>query len=195
MGEVTGELAELKTRFPRLVLLSSLLALAWSEVGETESASHAYEEVAASRFARMPVDSTWLRGITDCAAVCAYLGDSARAPVLSDLLAPYADQMPVGGLGVASGSVAYYVGLLATTLGNFEDAEARFQAAAAATARIDAPAWLARTRLEWARMLLGRREPGDAERARQLLGQAVGTARQLGLGTVERRAAELSEVT
>ena len=45
--------------------------------------------------------------------------------------------------------------------------------------------------LEWARMLLTREEPGDADRARGLLGQALGTARELGLATVERRAVEL----
>jgi hypothetical protein len=54
-----------------------------------------------------------------------------------------------------------------------------------------APTWLARTHLEWARMLLMRRQPGDVERARELLGQALATARELGLGTVERRAVEL----
>ena len=42
-------------------------------------------------------------------------------------------------------------------------------------------------------MLLARRGDGDAERARELLGQALGTARELGLGDVERRAIALLE--
>jgi hypothetical protein len=50
---------------------------------------------------------------------------------------------------------------------------------------------LAHTRLEWARTLFLRREPGDDERAQDLLGQALGTARELGLGEVEHRAGEL----
>jgi hypothetical protein len=50
---------------------------------------------------------------------------------------------------------------------------------------------LARTRLEWARMLLARRRPEDADRARDLLDPALATARELGLGNVERRAVEL----
>jgi hypothetical protein len=37
-------------------------------------------------------------------------------------------------------------------------------------------------------MLMVRREAGDAERARHLLGHALATARELGLGNVERRA-------
>lgn len=84
----------------------------------------------------------------------------------------------------------HYLGLLATTIGRFDDAEARF-AAAATHERIQAPTWLARTRLEWARMLLVRRQPGDVERARELLGQALATARELGLGNIERQAVAL----
>jgi hypothetical protein len=40
-------------------------------------------------------------------------------------------------------------------------------------------------------MLVARKGSGDAERARDLLGQAVVTAWELGLANVERRAAEL----
>src|SRR5688572_15900634 len=56
-----------------------------------------------------------------------------------------------------------------------------------------APPGVARRRLEWARMLLTRRQPGEADRARELLGQALDTARELGLADVERRAVELLE--
>jgi hypothetical protein len=40
-------------------------------------------------------------------------------------------------------------------------------------------------------MLLTRRQRGDVARARELLGQALDTARDLGLGAVERRAVAL----
>ncbi|MGH8972578.1 MAG: hypothetical protein ACRD0C_05180 [Acidimicrobiia bacterium] len=93
-------------------------------------------------------------------------------------------------VGTASGSVAHYLGVLATTTGDFDEAAARF-AAAAVHERIGAPTWLARTRLEWARMLLTRRRSGDGEQAREILGQALDAARDLGLRTVERRAVEL----
>jgi len=90
-----------------------------------------------------------------------------------------------------SGSVSYYLGLLATTLGRFDETDSRFAAAEATHERIDTPSWLARTRLERARMLLTRHQPGDAERARELLRQALATARELGLANIERRAVEL----
>ena len=148
------------------------------------------ERFASSAFERLPRDVTRLRAMTSLALVSAHLRDTTRAAVLNDLLAPYADHVDVLA-GVVVGTVAHYLGLLATTLGRFDEAEERFTAAAATHERIDAPTWLARTRLEWARMLLDRRGAGDAERARELLAQALTTARELGLGNVERRAAAL----
>jgi hypothetical protein len=81
--------------------------------------------------------------------------------------------------------------MLATTVGDWSDAEARFAAAAATQQRIGAPAWVARTRLEWARMLLARAGPADEVRAQELLAQALATASELGLGKVEQEATEL----
>jgi tetratricopeptide (TPR) repeat protein len=124
------------------------------------------------------------------AQVSAHLRDTQTAAALRELLLPYSGQIvgiPVSPLG----SVAHYLGLLAATLGRFEDAEQHFAAADATNQRIGAPAWLARTRLEWARMLLARGGTGDMERARELLRQALSTARELGLARVEQRAAAL----
>jgi hypothetical protein len=56
---------------------------------------------------------------------------------------------------------------------------------------MDAPGWLALTRLEWARMLLARSESTDVARARDLLGQARAAASELGLTRIEQQAAEL----
>ena len=68
---------------------------------------------------------------------------------------------------------------------------AHFATAAGTHEGIEAPTWLARTAPGWARMLLARPGPRDAERARELLGNALTTARELGLGNVERRAVAL----
>jgi hypothetical protein len=77
----------------------------------------------------------------------------------------------------------------AATLGRVDAADVHFSDAETLAQRMAAPTWLARTRLEWAFMLLGRRQPGDAERARDLLGRALAAAAELGLGGIERRAA------
>ena len=87
--------------------------------------------------------------------------------------------------------VSHYLGLLATSLGRFGEAEAHFRATADRQVRLATPAWLAHTRYEWARMLLARRAPGDEEQARELLSEALVAARELGLANVERRTAAL----
>jgi class 3 adenylate cyclase len=191
LEEVLDPIRQAATDYPGVSSAKSLLALAYAELDRADQARTLYEELAAAEFTRLPMDAVWLRCLTDCARVCAFLGDTARAGALYRLLAPYRDQLPVFVVGTAGGSVHHYLGLLATTMGRFDDAEARFAAAAATHQRIQAPTWLARTRLEWARLLLTRHQPGDLERARELLGQAIAGARELGLGNLERNAVAL----
>jgi len=108
------------------------------------------------------------------------------------MLEPYTDQLVVGAFaGWVTGPVAFYLGPLCATVADWPAAEAYFAAAAATHGRIGAPSWLARTRLEWARMLLTRRESGDSDRASDLLRQALATARDLGLTNIERGAVAL----
>ena len=56
------------------------------------------------------------------------------------------------------GTVSHHLGILDGTLGRFDDAAERFAAAAATHERTRRRCSLARTRLEWARMLLTRRQ-------------------------------------
>ena len=175
---------------PGLPVLRALLALLLCELDRPDEAIEHYELLAVENFTGMPLNPAWIHAMPACAAVCASMGDRARAPVLFHLLEPYASQLaftPAGALG----AVAHYLAILATTFGDFEEAERRFADAAATHERIGAPTWLARTRLEWAQMLLTRAKPGDTERAHELLDQALATARNRGLTNIERRAIEL----
>jgi hypothetical protein len=107
------------------------------------------------------------------------------------MLEDHADRFVVSAFaGWIGGFVSLYLGLLARTAGDWSDAE-RFAAAAAAHERARATALLARTRLEWARMLLIRCRSGDTHRARHLLGLALTAARELGLANVEPKAVDL----
>jgi hypothetical protein len=110
--------------------------------------------------------------------------------VLYRLLAPYSDQIASHSL-FWFGAISYYLGLLATVLRSFSQAEEHFGAAAESHESIGAPIWLARTRLEWAAMLHRRGAPGDGDQAGRLLEQALETATHLGLPGVERRGRDL----
>jgi len=134
-------------------------------------------------------DPNWIIAVTRAAAVCSDLGDRAAAGRLYPLLAPYADRV-VGNGVIWIGSVAHYLGLLATTLEDFDASARHLAAAEAAHERLGAPGWQARSQLARARLLLRRGQPEEAANARRLLGQVVATARELGLVNLERRAAE-----
>ncbi|MGH9036530.1 MAG: hypothetical protein ACRD0O_12275, partial [Acidimicrobiia bacterium] len=167
----------------------AMLAQTYCELGRGEDARAVFDPLMAV-LPDLPPDPNWILTVARTASVCAELGDRAAAARLEQLLIPYADRIVGNGI-VWIGSVAHYLGVLATTLGHFDEAEAHLIAGDIAHERLGAPGWRVRTRLEWARLLLTRREPGDAERARLLLDQALATARDLGLSNVERRAAAL----
>jgi hypothetical protein len=160
------------------------------ELDRVAEARRVFDRLAAQRFNDIPEDVTWLSAVVAAAGACAYLGDRDRAPVLYGLLTPYADHI-ASPPHFCLGSVSHYLGLLATTMGRFEDAEVHFAEAERSQAQMHAPTWTARTRLEWARMLLTRGRERDAERAHGLLNDALATARELGLGAVEGHAAAL----
>jgi hypothetical protein len=182
--EETVRAAAEKHRSPGVTAMYGGLLL---EAGRCDGASEVFEQLATTNFAAPRPNSLWLRFAAECAVMCARLRRPANVPQLQDMLEPYAHQLVMTSQGgCITGSVAYYLGLLATTIGDWPQAEARFTAAAGTHARSDAPIWLARGRMEHARMLLLRNQPGDRNRARELRGQALATAHDLGLVKVER---------
>jgi tetratricopeptide (TPR) repeat protein len=186
LGELETFLAETTARTPGLRSLQVMRTLLYAEHDRDDDAAAVFDSFAASNFEHLPQHPTRLAAMTMSALVAAHLGDVARAAVLHDLLTPHAADIDTA-TGIVRGAVAHHIGMLATTLGRFDEAETHFAAASATHSRMRAPTLMARTRLEWARMLLGRRGAGDAERARELLQQALSTARELGLGNVERQ--------
>jgi tetratricopeptide (TPR) repeat protein len=167
--------------------IRSMLAVVACELGRDDEARAALAGLAATP---VPFDIYWLVSMTNWAAVAAYLGDATSAQAIEVALRPYTGQA-VPFVATPTPSVAHHLGLLATTLGRYGEADQHFHDALAIHERIGAPHFMARTRLERACMLLKRRRPGDDELAHSLLSQALSTARELGLLKVERRAAAL----
>ena len=192
LEEMEPDLETLVAEDPDLPVFQAMLALCRCEGSRPERARSLLAGLADGDFTGVPFHHLWLFTLATTASVAAALGDEARAATLHELLGPYSDQVVSMAVSV-SGSVAHYLGLLAATLRRFDEADTRFAAAEATHERIGALTWLTRTRAEWARMLLRRNSPGDGERARSLLQQALGTAAELGLGGVERQARSLLE--
>jgi DNA-binding SARP family transcriptional activator/tetratricopeptide (TPR) repeat protein len=172
------------SRFPAT---GGWVASAYAELGRLDEARATIAIGARTRF-RLPMDQTWIVGMCQYASAVAAVGDARSATVIYDLLHPYRAHNAMSGVATA-GVVHHYEGLLAATMGRDAVADDHFAAAVAAHERFT-PVWLAWTRLEWGRALFTR-AAGDDVRGRELLQQALAAARELGLGTVERRAAAL----
>jgi class 3 adenylate cyclase len=178
-----------RTRYPMMTAAYAFIAL---ENGQEEGPARLFDDLATSGFAHPTNNVAWLNFYGFCAMLCARLGRRDCVPLLKAPLEPYADQLVVASFaGWVSGPVAFYLGLLATVAAEWDEADSYFAAASATQDRIGAPVMLARTRLEWARMLLSRGEPSDAERAAGFLRQALGTARERGLTKLEGEAVAL----
>lgn len=117
----------------------------------------------------------------------AHLNEPEAAGGLYPLLAPYTEHVvaftapqPVA----CYGSVSFYLGLLATVTAQWTAAADHFQTAIRAHDRLEAGPLLARTRYEYARMLLAGGETADRNRALGLLDQALATAGTLRMAAV-----------
>ena len=155
--------------YPEGLTWRASLAYIYADSGREQEARCQYEIVATNDFAGVKLDGSWLVTITVMAEVCARLNDLSRAPVLYGLLAPYADLHVVSGGGWEySGSVQYYLGLLAATSGESAAAEAHLGQAIAEHERVGAPVFAAYARIELARVLIARGSENQQEIERLL---------------------------
>jgi tetratricopeptide (TPR) repeat protein len=127
------------------------------------------------------------------AETAALLGDTDSAAILYRLLLPWEALNAVDQAEGIRGSVARYLGLLATTTERWDEAELHFDNALAMNDRMGARPWLAHTGHDYARMLYARNSRGDRERAQALLDSALGTYPELGMDDYAAAAAALAE--
>ena len=170
----------------------SARSLVYLEIGEEARARDEYERFARDEFANVPRDFLWLSAATLLADTCAGLEDAAGATILYEQLRPYAHRNAQISFVSWRGPVAYFLGLLATTLGDRATAGAHFEAALERSRSAGAPVITARTQLAYARLLRG--GPADArERATELAADALLTASSLGMDGLARRTAKLTD--
>jgi tetratricopeptide (TPR) repeat protein len=170
------------------------VALLLAEAGRMAEARRELDALAARDFAELPRDLVWLTSMALLAETAALLDDGPRAAVLHEQLAPYGDRCIVIPYGIACfGSASRPLGLLASTLRRWPEAEQHFEAALAVNRRMGARPWVARTERDYAAMLLARGRPGDRERAGALCAHASATADELGMARLAEQIARLQD--
>ncbi len=191
LADVAPVLAQIAARDAAAIWRPGL-ALLRVELGELDAARRLFEDLAAEDFATIPRDGRWPTCLAFLTETCVALGDAGRAAVLYRLLLPRAGRNLVIGHGSGCpGAADRFLGLLATTMARWSDAERHFADAMALNVRTGARMPLAQTQHDLARMLLARGFPGDRARATDLLRQALGTAAERGLIALQRSAEAL----
>jgi tetratricopeptide (TPR) repeat protein len=174
-----------------LSIIRPNLALVFTELDRNDEAAAILADDASDRFGRVLYNSGgWLSSLCAYSEVCATLGAVGPARDLADLIAPYADHIVCAGQ-FSSGSAHRYLGLLAATVGDYEDADRHFAEALTVNERIGSLIWAARSRVDWARALLARNGLDDSRHARMLAEAARHTAAERGCRRLERSADEL----
>ena len=166
------------------------LALIYADLGMLNEARAEFDQLASNGFSSIPKDSSWLNCMGMLAEVCHMLDDRQQADALHRFLSPYATCNIVAPPLVACyGSASRHLGLLATTLERWEEADRHFVAALDLNHRQGGRPWVAHTQYAHAAMLCSRGMRADRERAIALNAAASAIAGELGMqGLVERAA-------
>jgi hypothetical protein len=179
LSELDGETQQFRgnCNAPFFRLLRLLLSL---ELDNRDEAQAEWAEIAASDFADFPRDAFWMAKLALVAEACYALHDDQKAYILSQLLVPYAGRIVVDGPNsLCHNTVTHYLGLLATTLTDWEAGANWFESALATQRRTDLRPQAAYTQYAFAEMLARRNEPGDQNSALKLVDEAAGAAQQM----------------
>ena len=189
-----GRLAEVAPAFKRFINDNPSdtawrpgLALVACDLGLDAPARNILREIAHGGFA-IPVDAKRTLTLSYLAEVCARLDDGDSAKRVYDLMLPYQDMAVVAPLAtMCCGAAARYLGMLAGVLADWKAADAHFERALAFDESLQAWLWHARTRYEYAVVLLKRKRQQDRDHATELLASAGATAERFGMTALRQQ--------
>jgi tetratricopeptide (TPR) repeat protein len=183
-GEVESLFRDAAEASPNVPVYRASLSLIYSELGRRDEARDALERLAGRSFSDIPQDFVWMITVMLLAEVCAALKDAPRVGHLRGLLLPYADLNMTVAHVVSCGAASRSLGLLATVLERWEEAERHFRDAIEMNTRMGFRPWVAMTQLNFAQMLMRRNAAPDRERAEALLREALAAAEEMGMAKV-----------
>ncbi|MGH9674671.1 MAG: ATP-binding protein, partial [Bryobacteraceae bacterium] len=179
-------------KYPLIPGNRSVLAYLYCHLEKYGEARVQLDLVAARDFADLPRDGSFIVVLSGLAQICYILEDKRRAELLYPMLLPYAGRLIMSGnSAVAFGWISRPLGLISATLGRWDEAASHYEEAIRKNAEIDAPTFLAGTRLEYAETLLQRNGAGDRENARSQIELALAGATPLGAKGIARKAAQM----
>jgi DNA-binding SARP family transcriptional activator len=152
VDELEPALEEIVGAHPARVVFRCALIHLRARCGQGRAAEQ-LADLAADSFAAVPFDQEWLLAMSYLAETAALVDDAEIAATLYRLVLPYAHLTAADWPEAFRGSIARYVGLVAATSGDIDNAVTNFEAAIAVNARIGAQPWLELTQRDYAQVL------------------------------------------
>ncbi len=155
--------------------------------GRRDEARRQLALLAENDFAAIRPDMNRLASTADLAVAAWHLDDRATAAGIYERARHWSGRLAIDGRAFyCYGSLDLFLGMLATVLGRYEEAEAHFGLALRHNERIGAAPWLAHARARYGEMLLRRGRAEDTAQGEQLIAQAAADVRALGLTRTAR---------
>jgi DNA-binding SARP family transcriptional activator len=192
LGEIEQMLRRSVHEYPALFRFRCALAHACAEIGDERGAVEGFDHLLRGDLAHEYVDAEWLFSISLLPDVCRAVRDNEAAARLYEIVVPWSHLYAEAPVEASFGSMARGAGVLATMLGDFDNAQRHLELAIETERRMRADPWLAHVQHDLALMLVERDGAGDRERAEDLVREAVATYRALGMQPWAERALALA---
>ena len=187
LDELLPELERFARDAPTVGPWHAILPLAYLDAGDRARARVGYDAALADGVSAVPRTVFWLASLASLAEAAAVLGDAQGAAHLHAALEPHADRLAQWSFTGNAGSVHRLLGRTAAAAQQRDCAREHFEHALRQHAALGCGPLLARTRCDYGELLLtGPR--ADRARARRLLHEAYGAARDFGMQGVAARA-------
>jgi len=163
------------------------LAMALADLGRVDEALEEVTRVAPDGFAALPRDAFWAATLTSSSEALFLAGESRFADEIYGLLKPFAERTAMSAASYCAGSLARPLAMLSVLRGDREAAWVEFEQALQANRSLRARPFVASAEYAYAWALYHRAETKSLDTVIELLGQALATAREIGMRRLEQR--------
>ena len=182
-AELVPILAPVAEQLRSMPSAHAVLAVCHLDAGDAHAA-RALLDTELPKAPAIPTDQLWIHAVILWAEVATRLADAPAASSLIERLHEYVQLFAFSG-GTLEGSVADALGRLETVLGNFDRADEYFDIADTVNERLDAPFFIALTKLHRADMQIRRDAARDREQSTALLVDVLEIACRHGFAGIE----------